>query len=181
MYTSSKQTPFFKYFFPFLILFVFGFNFWLQDFVDKVPNGFLIAFGIISLWIAIFLLQMPFRLKSVTTADKGILIKGREKKLIPYTDIKSISKFDLAGPWFMTIKYFDTKSGDTKRICFIPTQSQKRTMADDTMTAFIKGRMKEENPQYDEENQPSAMKNFVILMLLSLPFTLAAISFILLG
>jgi len=177
MYASSKQTVFFKYFFPLLFVFGFGASFLVHNFVGEAPDGVRIAFGIMLIWLSIFFIQIPFRLKSISTSDKGLLIKGRERKLIPYSEIKYVSKFDLAGPWFMTIKYFDQKSGDTKRICFIPTQSQKRIMADDTFTAFIKKKMKEENPQYCEENQPSSMKNFIILTLLSLPFTLTSFYF----
>ncbi|WP_321307760.1 hypothetical protein [Marinifilum fragile] len=181
MYASSKQTVFFKYYFPFLFILGFGTSFLASGFVDTAPDGFKIAFAIMSVWLSIFFIQVPFRLKKITTLEKGILVKGRERKLIPYADIESVSKFDLAGPWFMTIKYFDQKSGDTKKICFMPSHTQKRTMADDAITAFIKERMKEENPQYNEEDQPSTMRNFMVLMLLSLPFSLTAIYFFLLG
>lgn len=181
MYASSKQTVFFKYYFPFLFILGFGTSFLASGFVDTAPDGFKIAFAIVSVWLSIFFIQVPFRLKKITTLEKGILVKGRERKLIPYSDVESVAKFDLAGPWFMTIKYFDQKSGDTKKICFMPSQSQKRTMADDAITDFIKARMKEENPQYNKENHPSAMKNFMILMLLSMPFTISAFYFFIFG
>ncbi|NOU60795.1 hypothetical protein [Marinifilum caeruleilacunae] len=181
MYNSSNQTLFFKYFFPLLFIFGFGASFLANNFVGEAPDNFKNAFAVVFIWFLLIYAQMPFRLKIISTSDSGIIIKGRERKLIPYSDIESVSKYDLAGPMFMTIKYFDQKSGDTKKICFLPSHSQKRTMADDKITAYIKKKMKDENPKYREENQPSNTKNFFILMLVSLPFSVTAFSFFIFG
>jgi len=171
MYKSSKQTLIFKYIFP--ILFILGliFPFLFSNFIEESPDGFSLAFAIVSIWISIFLVQMPFRLKNIETSDDGVKIIGKQNKLIPFSDIESVSKFDVASPWFMTIKYMDKQTQKNKKICFMPSHSDSRIMADDAMTSFIKSKIK-------KENQPSAVKNFLFLMLLSSPFTLAALYFL---
>jgi len=178
MYKSSKQTLIFKYIFPFLFILGYTLAFIVSDFIEETPEGYPMAFAIMSLWISIFLVQMPFRLKNIETSDDGVKIIGRQNKLIPFSNIESVSKFDVASPWFMTIKYFDQQTQENKKICYMPSQSDSKMMADDAMTAFIKNKIKEENPHYSEENQPSTVKNFLFLMLLSSPVTLAVLYFI---
>ncbi len=177
-FKSSKQTVLFKYFFPFLFLIGFISAISANSILGKTPDGFPQAFLIITIWLSIFLVQVPFRLKNVTALNDGIIIKGLDKKIIPYQDIISVSMFDLAGPWFVTIQYEEKSSLQRKKICFIPSSSDKRIMADDEMTKFIKNKMQIENPSNYELNQKSSIKNFFIMMLLGAPFAILAFYFL---
>lgn len=172
MYKSSPFTFVFKYFFP--VLFMGGIAFGIYLFsleADAYGQSFVKGMSVMTIWLGIFLVQMPFRLKNIETTDTGLLIKDFSKQtFIDYKDIHWLSYFDLAGPWFVTIKYFDTENGMNKKICYMPDQNDQRFFANDRMTAFIKERLVALNPNYKKENQPSAVKNLFIGTLLALPF-----------
>ena len=137
--------------------------------------GFAKGMLTVTVWISIFLIQMPFRLKNIETTEQGILIRdfGRET-FVDYKDIQWISKFDFSSPWFVTIKYNEKETGGTKKISFISNQQDQRFFGNDAMTEFIEKKIAEENLDY---SKPSKVKNFVILMILSLPFTVLALYF----
>jgi len=126
----------------------------------------------------IFLFQMPFRLKNIQTTDAGLLVTDFGKEtLIAFKDIKWISKFDLTNPSAITIKYQDVQSRKFQKISFIPQKKDQRVFADDAMTDFIRNKIMQENPNYSKEEQPSTLKNLIVLALLALPFGLLAIYF----
>ena len=133
---------------------------------------------VIAIWISYFLVQMPFRLKSIETSDKGILIKDFKKQtIVEYRDIHWITKFDITGPWFMTIMYRDKVSGLDKKISFIPSQSDQRFFSNDSMSDFIKDKIKTHNLDYSKETQPSLIRNLLLLSLLGLPVLLLTLYF----
>jgi hypothetical protein len=132
----------------------------------------------VAVWISIFLVQMPFRLKNIETTDRGIIIKdfGKETS-VDYKDIDWIKKFDFSSPWFITIKYHIKETGEHKKISFMPNQRDQRFFANDAMTEFIKNKIISENVNYTKDTQPSQIKNFILIMILSLPFTILAFYF----
>ena len=107
MYKSSPQTFIFKNIFPILMLGsgIFGFI-TLKSSGDEVAANFANSFGIALLWVAIFLVQLPFRLKKVTVDENGLKIKaGDGAESIPFKNINTVSKFDFSNPWMITVKY----------------------------------------------------------------------------
>ena len=172
MYKSSSLTVIFKYFFPVFMLAGVIFGIYLS-WTEGTPEsqGFAKGFAIIAVWISIFLVQMPFRLKNIETTEKGILIKEfKQDLLVEYRDLQWISMFDLTSPWGITIKYHDKNSGIDKKVSFMPSQSNKSSFGKDPMTKYIHDKIKTHNPNYSEETQPSPIKNILIITLLSLPF-----------
>jgi hypothetical protein len=172
MYKSSTNTNFQKYFFPILILLMVL----LATVVHSGPDGYQEFLLIVIIWSAIFLVQAPFRLKNIKADDKGVTIKGaKSENHIEYRNVISVSKFDLAGPHFITLKYFDPCSGSDKKVCYIPDHKDKRSMDDDAMSSFIKSKARVSNANYVEK---SAFKNFAILLLLAVPTMAVAFYFL---
>jgi hypothetical protein len=146
----------------------------LATVVHSGPEGYQEFLLIVIIWSGIFLVQAPFRLKNIKADDNGVTIKGSETH-IEYRNVISVSKFDLAGPHFITLKYFDPCSGSDKKVCYIPDHKDKRSMDDDAMTSFIKSKAKVSNANYVEK---STFKNFAILLLLAVPTMALAFYFI---
>jgi hypothetical protein len=179
MYKSSPFTFVFKYFFPVFMLVGVIFGIYMS-WTEGTPESLGFAKGMITvtLWISIFLVQMPFRLKNIETTEKGILIKdlGNET-LVEYKDIEWITKFDFSSPWFITIKYHIKETDEYKKISFMPNQRDQKFFANDSMTEYIKNKIISENLNYSNETQPSQIKNFILLMILGIPFALLAFYF----
>lgn len=145
--------------------------------VDNNPeiDGFVKAFAVMLIWISYFLIQMPIRLKSIEAKDNGVLVD--RKHLIEYKDIIWVTKFDITAPYFVTIKYHDRVSGTDKKIAYMPNQKTQSMFGDDNLTSYIKNMLKESETNLTREKAPSVMKNFIFIMLLSLPFTFLAFYF----
>jgi len=171
MYKSSSQTFIFKYIHPFFIIFggLFGI-YALYNFGGQGGSGFIKAFCIAYLWTFIFLIQVPFRLKSLEADVDGVKIISRNtKELIKYKNIEYISKFDLAAPWFTTIKYKDDISNLSKKIAFIPSPKDQVIFKEDNLSSYIKANMKLHVPHYHDSMHPSTFKNMGRLFLLATP------------
>jgi len=179
MYKSSPFTFVFKYVFPVIILASVFFSIYKSwNYGAPESLGLTKAIITLSIWILFFLVQMPFRLKNIETTEKGIFIKDYgTTKTVAYKDIAWVSKFDITSPWFVTIKYKDESTGAYKKISFIPNQRAQRLFANDEMSEFIKNKIISENVNYTEDNQPSKLKNILLLMILGLPFVLLAFYF----
>ncbi|MGX1927771.1 hypothetical protein [Flagellimonas sp. 2504JD4-2] len=120
-YSSAPQTFIFKNIFPIIMLGggIIGF-FTLKNSGDELASNFANAFGIALVWISIFLIQMPFRLKKVDVDENGLKIKSAsDEKIIPFRTIKSVSKFDLSNPWMITVKYLDSNKIEKFHTCQI--------------------------------------------------------------
>ncbi len=171
MHKSSPFTSFFKVIFPvFMIMgFIFGIYLsWTQG--PPESQGFTKAMIIGGAWVSIFLVQLPFRLKSIEASEKGIIIKEFGKEVsVNYQDIHWIAKFDFTCPWFITIKYHNTETGKAKKISFMPNHPGKGFLVNDAMTLYIKEKIASNNPNYTETSQPSDIKNFMMLMVLAIP------------
>ena len=150
---------------------------WMQG--SPETEGFAKALLTVTLWMSIFLFQMPFRLKNIETTEKGILIKNLgNSTLVEYKDLQWVAMFDFTSPWFITIKYFDKDKGENKKISFMPNHADQKPFADDAMTEFIKGKIESDNPNFSNSEQPSKIKNFLQLFVLGLPVTILALYFI---
>lgn len=179
MYKSSQLTFVFKYIFPVFMLFGMTFGiyiFWTSG--NQELQAFAKGFSVMAVWILIFIVQMPFRLKNIETTENGILITDfNKKRLIKYRDINWISKFDLSNPWALTLKYYDQNSGLDKKISYLPNQMNKGDLKNDAMTNYILEMIEKHNPDYSKDNQPSPVRNILILTLLGLPFILGFLYF----
>jgi hypothetical protein len=172
MYKSSSFTFVFKYFFPIFMLggWAFGIYMFSMD-TENFDSNFAKGMSVMYVWMAFFLVQMPFRLKNIEVTETGISFMDFGKKiLIDFKDIHWVVQGDLAGPWFFTIKYYDIESGQDKKICYMPAQKNQKAFTVDEMTAFIWKKIVQLNPNYDKKNQPSLLKNTILITILGLPF-----------
>ena len=175
-YNSSPLTFIFKYIFPAIMLIsgIIGFVA-LKNIGDESLSNFANAIGIAMVWISIFLLQMPFRLKKIELDKNGLMIKlGNDEELIPFKNINSISKFDLSNPWMITVKYSDSTKNENRKISYMPNSKYQRFMKEDEMTEYLTEQSKSQNPNFVESN---TMKNLLILMFAGLPFFMGTIYF----
>ena len=147
-------------------------------YVDTNPEirGFAKGFAIMLIWISYFLVQMPLKLRNIEAKANGVLVDN--KQLIEYKDIIWLTKFDITAPYFITIKYRDKATQMDKKIAYLPNQRSQKMIGEDKLTVYIKNMVKESKPNFIRESEPSAMKNFIFIMLLSLPFTLLTLYFI---
>jgi len=172
MYKSSPKTFLFKYIFPVLLL-LFGIPSIVVSWKNSTPEsiGFAKSMIVALTWVSIFIVQMPFRLKNITAGENGITFREKGKDIqVHYRDIAWITKFDITSPWFITIKYHIQATGENKRISFIPEKNNQKFFALDEMSEFIKGKIDSVRMGHSNDPQPSAAKNFLLLMLLAFPF-----------
>ena len=177
MYKSSPQTFIFKYIFP-VLFFTGGILSFiiLHNFGDESLANFAKSAGISFVWIAIFVAQLPFNLKSIVVDKEGIKLPMESgEKLIPFKDVQSISKLDLYCPWLVTIKYMDSAKKEIQRMAFMPNAKYQRFMKEDEMTAYIMEQAKKQNHSYQES---STLKNLLILCVVGLPFFVASLYFL---
>ena len=126
-----------------------------------------------------FYLQQPFRLMHMEATENGLIIKNfGEQKTVNYRDIRWVANFDLSCPWFVTVKYKDQNTGLYKKASYMPNQKDMRTSGDDAMTEFIKNKIISENPNYSKKDEPSKVRNVVLLIFINLPFSLLALHFL---
>ena len=173
-YTSSPLTFIFKYIFPPIMLAggIIGFL-TLNNSNDEVMSNFSNAFGIAMIWVSIFLIQMPFRVKNVEVDENGLSIRSRNgSKVIPFKNIKTISLLDFTNPWMITVKYKDINKDQTNKISYMPNPKYQRIMNLDEMTEYITKKAKEQNDDFEES---STVKNLAILFLAGSPFLIGMI------
>lgn len=171
MYKSSNQTFIFKYLFP--VIFLVGGSiaiFYMWNSEGELGRGFIYAFCVAYAWNMIFLVQLPFRLKSIVASEDGVkIIEGDSHKLIKYKNIDCLAKFDLHAPLFVTLKYNEEKTNLSKKIAFMPSKNDQIPFNEDKLTTYIKQNMKLHVPHYDESIHPSSFSNLIKLFLFSLP------------
>ena len=175
-YTSSPLTFIFKYIFPPIMIAggIIGYL-TLNNSDDVVMSNFSNAFGIAMIWVSIFLIQMPFRVKNVEVDENGLSIRsGNGSKAIPFKNIKSVSILDLTNPWMITVKYKDINKDQTNKLSYMPNSKYQRIMKLDEMTEYITQKAKAQNENYEES---STIKNLALLFLAGLPFLIGMIYF----
>lgn len=168
IYKSAPLTFIYKYLLPIVVLLGGIIMFiTLKNNGDESTSNIVYAFGIIFFWNALFLIQLPFRLKKITIDKDGVSIKsGNGAKIIPFKDIKAVSKYDLFSPWMMTIKYVDSKKQEERKISYKPHSKYERFLKADDMTAYLREQAKINNSHFEESN---TIKNYLILALAELP------------
>lgn len=180
MHKSSPFTLFFKYVFPlFAIAMMTSISLFLWN--EGTPDAQNTVKGMLFLfaWMAFFIVQMPFRLQTLTADESGITytLNGKEKT-IAYKDVQWVSMLDISSPWFMTVKFYDAATGEYRKIAYLPNKNNQVPFQDDAMTQYIKQKVQSENSSYSKNSQPSLVKNVMLLTALGLPFTLTALYFI---
>lgn len=166
---SSRLTFVYQYIFPVAVpLFCAFLLYTMWDFNEETKSFFYVFLATFT-WVMIFLIQMPFKLKPITATDQGITIHHRnEDEAISYQAVTSVSRYDLTNPWMMTIAYQDR--GEQRKINYMP--QQRAFKMSDELTDFIKAKSQAANPQYQEV---SSMKNYLKLLLFSLPVMLVVL------
>ncbi|MEM9258536.1 MAG: hypothetical protein AAGA62_02750 [Bacteroidota bacterium] len=125
----------------------------LKNTGDESVSNFANSFGIAWVWISIFLIQMPFKLKNIEVDKNGLKVKSaRNEELIPFKNIISVSKFDFTNPWMMTVKYLDAAKNECIKISYLPSPKHQRFMKEDEMTEYLTTQAKSQNPNFEESN-----------------------------
>lgn len=133
---------------------------------EQIP-GFTKSFTVAAIWVSIFLVQMPFRLKNIIANESDLIIMESNKQIhVDYKDVYWITKFDISSPWFITLKYRDINTGLDKKISYMPSKKDQKLFADDLMTQFIRNKIKINRTRDIQE--PSVIKNLILIGLLSL-------------
>ncbi|MDF1699019.1 MAG: hypothetical protein P1U56_24415 [Saprospiraceae bacterium] len=172
MYKSSPLTSFFKYAYPAIM--IGGGSFAIYKMMtagDPAVYNFGLAFSVVLIGFSFFLLQLPFKLKSIEATKKGVyIVEEDSKELIKYRDIQYVSKFDFPAPWFPSMKYYDRKGDVMKKIAIMPDAEHQTPFKEDEMSKYIKENMKLNIPDYDPSRHPDALRNMIKLLLYASPF-----------
>jgi len=59
----------------------------------------------------------------------------------------------------------------------MPDYKDQSYFSNDRLTKYLKDKIKSDNPNYSREREPSVVKNFIILIILGLPFLIIALYF----
>ncbi|MEM9548137.1 MAG: hypothetical protein AAGA77_19305 [Bacteroidota bacterium] len=168
-----------KYVYPVIIIFGGGIAvsfLWYQD----IPGGegFKKAFLTGYLWVLLWVIQMPFRIKIVEAGSDGVKIgTGENQKLITYENIEYVTHFHYTAPWGTTMQYKDEETNVSKKVAFLISTKQQQGFGENKMTRYIKDNMKLHIPHYDDSIHPSMVQNMLTGFLISLPVILLVIYF----
>lgn len=133
----------------------------------EATSNFAISFAIAYAWVAIFLVRIPFNLKRIEVDDSGLRVLSKnQSESISFRDIVSVSYFDFANPWMVTVRYHDSASHESKMFSYMPNAAYGKFLKPDEMTQFIIEEAERQNPQYQASNP---VKNLGILFLAGLP------------
>ena len=179
MYKSSSMTFAVKYFFSVFMTLIGLFGILVLYLSDDISvRYFRYAFTAAYGWILIFLVQMPFKLKNITANEEDIVVKDfNGEEIIKYEDIYWLAKLDMAGPWFITIKYRDNLRDRDKKICYIPNQKNQTSFSKDRMTQFIQEKIENLSSRYSKEEAPTTISNLFKSIVIGSPFTFTMLYF----
>lgn len=174
MYKSSMATFVYKYLFTpiwgggFLLGIILTWN--NEDqFSHDWSRGAAVMVG----WALIWLIILMVRLKRVEANDSHFVIKSfNGEKAIDYSDIEYVSQIALINPELISIKYRDTRSGETTKILVIPGTLVKfkwNPFEEHDMTKYIRGQIVKRNPNYSTEAEPSRWATLGFILLTGIP------------
>lgn len=172
MFKSSSSSNIYKYLYPVLTLALMVY--FLYVFVNKAGElslEYIVATILMFVWIFVFSLQMPFRLKNIEADESGVHIMSKEgKKTVEYGDILWISKFDLSSPSLITIRYKDRATGLEKKVAYLPDRKAGAMMGDDELTGFIKNKVLLLNPELEDSMKKVQRSKYLVFITLSIIF-----------
>ncbi|MFZ5940198.1 MAG: hypothetical protein ACOYXB_06455 [Bacteroidota bacterium] len=172
MFKSSSSTNIYKYLYPamtlaLMVYFIYVFG----NKAGELSLEYMVATIFLFVWIFVFSLQMPFRLKSIEADDSGVHILNKDgKKTIEYGDILWISKFDLSSPSLITIRYKDRSTGLEKKLGYLPDRKTRAMMGDDELTGFIKNKVLLLNPELEDSMKKIQRNKYLAFITLSIIF-----------
>jgi len=169
VYKSSFKTYVFKFIAPVGLL-IWGCNLYINFSLEGIgfSNNSNIGFLLLFLWVAYLVISTSIQSKYIyATNDELLIKKGNQRLELLYSDIISISIIDISAPFGVTIKYKDNRSRGIKKITYFPQEGSQSVFKEDRMTAFIKGKILEYQPNRTIEH-PSTVKNGFILLIVNL-------------
>ena len=174
MYKSSMMTFVYKYLFTplwgggFLLGILITWN--SEDqFAHDWSRGAAVMVG----WALTWLVNLTIRLRRVEANDSHFVIKSfNGTKAIDYKDIEYVSQIALVNPELISIKYHDTRSGESTKILVMPGSPSKfkwKFFEEHDMTKYIRKQIAKQNPNYSTEAEPSRWATFFYIMLSGIP------------
>ena len=175
MYKSSSLTFVYKYLFTpiwgggFLVGIITTWNKGDQ-FSHDWSRGAALMVG----WALIWLVILMIRLRSVEANESQIIIKTfNEHKAIAYKDIEYVSQPAMVRPDLISIKYRDSKTGESKRILVMPSTTSEmfrfKFLEEHDMTKYIRRQVVKQNANYSTDNEPSRWTTFGLIFLTGMP------------
>jgi hypothetical protein len=167
MHKSSNLTFVYKYIFTpvwggaFLIAILTTWN--NEDqFSQEWARGAAVMFG----WALIWLIMLMIRLRNVEADESQIIIKSfNGRKPISYKDIEYVSQQAMVSPELISIKYRDSRTGESKKVLVMPSTSSEafkfRFLEENEMTKFIRSQITKHNPAYSTDLEPSRWTTFL--------------------
>lgn len=128
-------------------------------------------------WITLVININSIYLKRVEAQEKYLIIKSSlGDQIVNYQNVKWLSQTYFGRP-ALYIRY-QTESGKLKTISTIPRMYNKSQFSkllfnpyqELEMTSFIRGQVKQFQPEYNSDSEPSSWKLFFIMLLSGLPF-----------
>jgi hypothetical protein len=179
MHQSSSLTLIYKYLFPLLIggsmlaivLLPPDGNTEAEDTLAPVLLTFLCA----MIWLIIF----AVRLKSVTATQSHLSVSSFNGDWkIDYKDIEYISEAVLINPRLITLKYRNTRTGESDVILIMPSTTSEmfrfKFLQEHDMTQYIREQILIHNPNYSKDSEPSRWRTLAY-------FTLSILGVLLIG
>ena len=167
-FTSSPYTNVFKYAAPTLTLLGSLFAiFMMVKVTEQFPQNFLMAFVVVAVWSFLNVIPMPFYLKKIRVDERGVSFRHQGlEKVIPFSQIRSVSLFEPLSANVITIRYTERGSEDVQRVMYLPNPEHQRPLKLDEMTLHLQERAARENPQYQVRG---TLRNVAITFLFALP------------
>jgi hypothetical protein len=175
MYKSSNLTFVYKYLFTpiwgggFLIGIVAT---WNND--DQFSHDWSRGAAFMVGWALIWLIFLMIRLRNIEANESQIIIKSfTGQKAIDYKDIEYVSQLAMVRPDLISIKYRDTKTGESNKILVMPSTTSEafkfKFLEEHGMTKFIRGQIIKQNARYSSEREPSRWITFGLIILTGIP------------
>ena len=171
MYSSSSLTIFFRYYFPFIFLGLVALVYLLTN---MQTTELLTIIAVVICGSPIYFLTLGQLRYVKAMHDKLVTETLNYEEEIKYEQINYIYQSALTKPIFVRISYSDSETGKTKRFYAMGSLSEDAFRIDPfqlrelELTKFIRRKIKEANPEYDEDSEPSRWTTPLLTLILIL-------------
>ena len=170
MYTSSSLTKFFRYYFPIIFGGLFALSAILSDISTQELTILFLVFAVFAIPTYLLTFRQLRYMKAMH--DKLITETLNYEEEIEYDQINYIYQSALSNPVLIRISYTEKETGITKKFYALGSLSERMFTIDPfnlrelELTKFIRRKVQEFQPNYDESQEPSRWITPLIIFVL---------------
>ena len=142
-------------------------------------RGMTLILGFASIWLIILMIQLR---RIEATNDHLVIKSGNSRKKVDYQDIQWITQHVLINPVLISLKYYESETGTTKKILILPSMTSEffkfNYFGEVEMTTFIRAQIKARNSGYLEKEEPSRWLAALLIFATGVPLALVNVFYL---